>query len=253
MTDLERAIILATRAHAGQIDKAGAPYILRPLRAMLRVNGDARRIAAVLHDVVEDTAVTLGELRERGFSDDVVAAVEALTKRPDEEGDAGYFRFVERAARNDVARAVKLADIEDNLDLSRIAEPGEKDRRRLVMYRRARKLLHLAEREHGDCTIQAPTIMPLRNVITPEEVEAECPGSRPILTCDFYLDRAEHGTIEPGGLRLGRILNVDHHAPLADMERPITSTQLAYERLQARGAGASARADTSRAGAGPSP
>ena len=90
MSTLERAIALAAVAHAGQIDKAGNPYILHPLRVMLNVRVDAARmdaarIAAVLHDVVEDTPVTPAQLRELGFSDTVITAVAALTKHPGED------------------------------------------------------------------------------------------------------------------------------------------------------------------------
>lgn len=84
MSTLERAIVIASLAHAKQADKAGAPYILHPLRVMLSVRGEEERIAAVLHDVVEDTPWTLEALREQGFSDAVVSAVDALTRRPSE-------------------------------------------------------------------------------------------------------------------------------------------------------------------------
>lgn len=207
MSTLERAIALAAEAHAGVRDKGGSPYILHPLRVMLRVRGDHQRMAAVLHDVVEDTPVTLAQLHELGFPEPVVAGVNALTKREDIEKN--YFEFVERAGADDVARAVKLADIEDNMDRSRIPNPTERDEIRLVQYRRARKLLHAIEREHGDRVVRAPTILPLRNTITPDEVMAECPGERPIYACDFYVNGAERGEEVSGGLRLGRILNVD--------------------------------------------
>ena len=229
---LERAIALAAEAHAGAQDKAGAPYILHPLRVMLSVEGNDRMIAAVLHDIVEDTPVTLDRLRELGFSDAVVAAVAALTKQPGD--DADYFGFVERAGQNAIAHSVKLADIEDNMDLSRIPEPSERDEARVIRYHRARKLLHVISRERGDRTEHAPTIMPLRGRITPAEVEAECPGRRPIQVCDFYVQGAEQGEEVKGGVELGRILNVDHHAPLACMERPVTSTMLAAEYLRER-------------------
>ena len=84
MSTIERAIEIAAAAHAGQLDKAGQPYILHPLRVMLRVSNDAERMAAVLHDVVEDTPVTLAQLTESGFPAEVLAAIEALTKRPGE-------------------------------------------------------------------------------------------------------------------------------------------------------------------------
>lgn len=130
---LERAIALALRVHQGQRDKAGAPYILHPLRVMLAVQGVEARMAAVLHDVVEDGDVTLEQLTGMGFPPAVVAAVEALTRRPDEE----YPTFVARAAAHPIARQVKRADLEDNLDLRRIAHPTQRDLERMVKYRRA--------------------------------------------------------------------------------------------------------------------
>ena len=75
MATLERAIALAAQAHEGQVDKAGAPYILHPLRMMLSVDTPEARVAAVLHDVVEDTPVSLEELRVEGFSEAVIGAV----------------------------------------------------------------------------------------------------------------------------------------------------------------------------------
>jgi (p)ppGpp synthase/HD superfamily hydrolase len=132
---LERAIAIAAAAHEGQVDKAGAPYILHPLRMMLAVTTPEARMAAVLHDVVEDGDVTLEQLRAEGFPAAVVEAVDALTKREHEEDD--YEAFIRRAALNPIAREVKLADLRDNADLSRIADPTEKDRARIEKYLRA--------------------------------------------------------------------------------------------------------------------
>lgn len=137
---LERAIEIALIAHAGQTDKAGAPYILHPLRVMLAQTTDIARIAGVLHDVVEDgEGWTLERLRAEGFAPEVVEAVAAVTKRPEEEGKdlATYLAFVRRAAAHPVGRQVKRADLLDNCDLSRIAQPTEKDYKRLEKYRRA--------------------------------------------------------------------------------------------------------------------
>ena len=130
---LERAIAIAAVAHEGQVDKAGSPYVLHPLRMMLAVTTPEARIAAVLHDVVEDTPVTLEQLRAEGFPAAVIEAVEALTKREGED----YEAFIRRVAPNPIAREVKLADLRDNSDLTRIAEPTEKDRARIEKYRRA--------------------------------------------------------------------------------------------------------------------
>jgi len=137
MSTLERAIAIAAEAHAGMVDKAGAPYILHPLRVMLRVNDDRARIAAVLHDIVEDTDWTIERLRAEGFDEEVLAAIDALTRREGED----YFDFCRRAAQNPIARIVKRADLEDNLDLSRIPNPTPKDLERVERYRRALELL----------------------------------------------------------------------------------------------------------------
>jgi (p)ppGpp synthase/HD superfamily hydrolase len=137
MSTLERAIELAAKAHAGQVDKAGAPYILHPLRLMLAVRTPHERMAAVLHDIVEDTPVTFDDLVAEGFPAEVVAAVRALTKTDGEKRIAA----AHRAAADPVARAVKLADVADNMDLSRIAAPTEKDFARLKEYEQVRAIL----------------------------------------------------------------------------------------------------------------
>lgn len=137
MSTLEKAIELAARAHAGQLDKAGLPYILHPLRVMLAVEGPEERMAAVLHDTVEDTDTTLDTLRSAGFSENVVRAVDALTKRDGET----RLDAARRAVRDPIARAVKLADVADNMDLARITDPGEKDLARLEEYKAVRELL----------------------------------------------------------------------------------------------------------------
>jgi (p)ppGpp synthase/HD superfamily hydrolase len=139
MSTLEDAIALAALAHHGQVDKAGEAYILHPLRVMLRTGSDLERMVAVLHDVVEDTPYTLDALRRLGFPPEVVEAVDALTRRED-EGES-YEAFVLRAGRNPLARHVKIADLEDNMDMTRIADPQEKDHQRLERYRRALELL----------------------------------------------------------------------------------------------------------------
>ena len=137
MSTLERAIELAARAHAGQVDKAGQLYILHPLRLMLAVRGQHERIAAVLHDIVEDTAVTFADLAAEGFAPEVVAAVRALTKHDGEK----RIDAARRAAADPVARAVKLADVTDNMDLSRLPAPTDKDFARLKEYEQVRAIL----------------------------------------------------------------------------------------------------------------
>ena len=137
MSTLERAIAIAAEAHSGAQDKAGQPYILHPLRVMLAVNSTDERIAAAFHDVLEDTDWTVDRLRQEGFTETVLNALEALTKDEDEE----YLAYVRRAAANPVARAVKLADLEDNMDLSRLPSPTDRDRERIKRYKAAASLL----------------------------------------------------------------------------------------------------------------
>lgn len=137
MSTLERAIAIAATAHAGQLDKGGEPYVLHPLRVMLRLESNDARIAGVLHDVVEDTTVTIEQLRTEGFSEQILTALEALTKRPGE----GRLVAAARAAVNPIARAVKLADNAENSDLGRIPNPTDKDLARMEEYRQVRELL----------------------------------------------------------------------------------------------------------------
>jgi len=136
---LERAIAIAATAHAGQVDKGGAPYILHPLKVMLRMTTLEERIVAVLHDVVEDCGVSLDDLRKEGFSEEVLTAIASVTKVPGES----YEDFVDRAAQNPIGRAVKLADLEENSDISRIASPGWEDLERIEKYRRAMARLRM--------------------------------------------------------------------------------------------------------------
>jgi (p)ppGpp synthase/HD superfamily hydrolase len=132
MTPLAHAIALAAKAHEDQTDKAGAPYILHPLRLMFTLDSEEEKIAAVLHDVVEDTGWTLDGLRGEGFSESVLTAVDALTHRDGES----YDEYLARAAADPTARKVKLADLEDNMNIKRLAELTDKDIVRLQKYHR---------------------------------------------------------------------------------------------------------------------
>lgn len=134
---LEDAIEIAVQAHRGQTDKAGAPYVLHPLRMMCRVETEAEKIVAVLHDVIEDMDWTFEALRDRGFPNEILAALDCLSRREDETYDA----FIERAKTNPLARRVKLADLEDNLDISRIETLSPRDMDRLNKYNRAKVTL----------------------------------------------------------------------------------------------------------------
>ena len=133
MATLDDAIRLAVQAHRGQKDKAGAPYILHPLRVMLCMRSDIERMVAVLHDVLEDTQYTLLDLRQVGYPEPVLEALDCLSRRERET----YGEFIKRVKANPLARKVKIADLEDNMDMRRISAPQEKDMERLEKYRRA--------------------------------------------------------------------------------------------------------------------
>lgn len=137
MSTLERAIEIAANAHAGQVDKANQPYILHPIRVMLSVRSEKERLAAVLHDVVEDTPITFDDLENERFPRDVIDAVRALTKLDGES----RIDAASRAVKNPIARMVKLADVADNMDMSRIPNPTKADHDRLREYADVREIL----------------------------------------------------------------------------------------------------------------
>jgi (p)ppGpp synthase/HD superfamily hydrolase len=136
MSKLEQAIQLATKLHAGQVDKAGKDYITHPLRVMNSVEGETEKIAAVLHDTLEDTSITFEEL-ENLFGHAVAATVRTLSKLENED----YFDFINRVKQNPVAVKVKIADIKDNMDLSRLKTITDRDLERLEKYQKALSLL----------------------------------------------------------------------------------------------------------------
>ena len=135
---INKAIETAAKAHDGQADKAGQPYIYHPLRVMLYAEGAENvKCAAALHDVMEDSDITEKDLREMGFSEDIITALRLLTRREGQD----YFEYVKNLKSNPIAKAVKLADLKDNMDMSRIKEPTERDLMRLEKYKKARALL----------------------------------------------------------------------------------------------------------------
>ncbi|MBN1218309.1 MAG: GTP pyrophosphokinase [Anaerolineae bacterium] len=134
MPSLEDAIALAVKVHQGQVDKYGQPYILHPLRVMFRLETGLAQMVGILHDVIEDSDLTFDDLRRMGYSDEVITALDGVTRR---EGET-YDEFVERSLAHPVSRQVKLADLEDNMDLRRLSvEMTERDFERLKRYRRA--------------------------------------------------------------------------------------------------------------------
>jgi len=135
--NLERAIEIAVAAHKGQVDKAGSPYILHPLRIMFSLKSEEEKIVGILHDVVEDSDWSFEDLKKEGFSENVIGGLKSVTKFEGEDYDA----FIKRAYSDPIGRNVKIADVTDNLDIKRIDEISERDFERLKKYRRALKFL----------------------------------------------------------------------------------------------------------------
>lgn len=140
-TDLTRkAIVYAYNAHEGQLDRGGIPYIFHPYHLAEQMTDELTACAALLHDVMEDTATTADDLRKEGFPEEVIEAVTLLTH----DDDIAYMDYVAKLSKNKIAKTVKLADLAHNSDVTRVpenSEPAEKTAERLKKYAEARELL----------------------------------------------------------------------------------------------------------------
>ena len=146
MPTFEQTISLATMAHECQKDRAGQPYILHLLRVMLSMESEDERIVALLHDIVEDTEITFTtfeKLADYGFSSEVIKAVKHLTKQPGEE----YIDYIQRVTKNPLAAKVKLADMRDNMDETRIPHPTDADKKLWQKYKAAYPILIASQRK----------------------------------------------------------------------------------------------------------
>tara|TARA_B100000989_G_C19407904_1_gene412948 strand:- start:463 stop:885 length:423 start_codon:yes stop_codon:yes gene_type:complete len=136
--NIERAIQIAVEAHAGAKDKGGKPYILHPINVMMRLETEEEQIVAILHDVVEDTDWTFEALSEEGFPRNIIEALRTITKHSQDED---YEEFIKRSLNNEIGRKVKIADLKENLDITRIGELEKKDVKRINKYKRALEVL----------------------------------------------------------------------------------------------------------------
>ncbi len=143
MSDLTTAIKIACDVHANQKDKAGEPYILHPLRLMQRIKDKNTMIVAVLHDVIEDSQLDLDVIESQGFDESIIKAVDAITRKKNE----AYKDFIERLSFNDMAVKVKIEDLKDNLDLTRLKTIDDKALERIKKYHKA--LIFLENRNVG--------------------------------------------------------------------------------------------------------
>lgn len=136
-----KAMKIAYAAHAGQADKTGIPYIYHPIHLAESMTEEKAVITALLHDVVEDTDITIDDLAREGFHADILTALTLLTHNPAEE----YMDYISRLSTCPLARKVKLADLRHNSDVTRLDAIDEKTARRLEKYRRAIQLLEAVE------------------------------------------------------------------------------------------------------------
>lgn len=137
MNKIELALQIATKAHEGQVDKSNTPYINHPIHVASLVDTENEKIVALLHDVVEDTDVTIEDLRATGFSEIILDAVYAITRQADESLNA----YMRRIKSNPLATKVKIADITHNMDLSRLDTITDKDLERNKRYQKQIKSL----------------------------------------------------------------------------------------------------------------
>jgi len=127
----EKALKLARKAHDGQEDKGGQPYIYHLITVSDGVEGEIEKVVALLHDIVEDTDYTLEKLKTQGFSDEVVSAIDCLTKRKNEI----YEDYLRRVSSNVHSTRVKIADLKHNMDTERLEKITEKDLKRIEKYK----------------------------------------------------------------------------------------------------------------------
>ena len=127
---IEKAIAIALEGHKDQKDKSGLPYILHPLRVMLKMDNEDEMVPAVLHDILEDTTITENRLLEEGISDESIAIVKLLTRNYNDD----YLSYVQKIKSNKIASKIKKADITDNVNLLRLHQVQSSDLERLNNY-----------------------------------------------------------------------------------------------------------------------
>jgi len=143
MATLDKAILIAAQAHQGQKDRYGATYTLHPIRVMMQCETETEMIVAILHDVIEKTERTSEQLREQGFNEDIIEAVDLLTRRDSQP----YMEYIDRLKGNPIARKVKIADIEDNMNPKRMDSLSDKNFEKLARLHKAWLILKDADKQ----------------------------------------------------------------------------------------------------------
>ena len=130
---LDKAIVIAVESHSGQVNSSGEPYVLHPIRMMVKANTIEEMIIAVLHDVIEKTSIDMEYLMDAGFSDKVVQAIDSLSRRPKES----YDNYIDRVSKNKLATKIKIIDLEDNMFLLDTDKLDQKISSRYLKYKKA--------------------------------------------------------------------------------------------------------------------
>ena len=118
--DIDKLIEFASKKHEGQVDKGGNPYIVHPINVMLSLKTMDEKIVGLFHDILEDTDTTIEELKELGLTDEQILAIDILTRKKDQS----YNEYIDEVASDPLTINVKIADLLDNMDLSRIEHPA---------------------------------------------------------------------------------------------------------------------------------
>lgn len=134
----EKAMQIAIKVHRGQLDKGGNDYINHPIRVSENCSLDEEKVVALLHDTIENGDITADYLLMQGFPRGIVDAILSVSRNKDES----YFDFILRCKDNPIGRRVKIADLKDNMDITRLKELTENDIERLKKYHKAYKMLN---------------------------------------------------------------------------------------------------------------
>ena len=134
---LDRAILIAAKSHLGQVGRDGEPYVLHPIRMMIQAKTGEEKTVAVLHDVIEKTSVDITYLREAGFSDKIIQAIDSLTRRDSES----YDEYIDRVEKNDLAIKIKIIDLDDNMSSLEHCRSNREASKKLIKYQKARERL----------------------------------------------------------------------------------------------------------------
>ena len=143
-TDLtKKALLISFNAHKDQVDKSNLPYVYHPFHVAEQMTDETSTIVALLHDVVEDTDVTMTDIENYGFSKEIIDALKCMTH----EESVDYYDYIKIVATNPIAIKVKLADIEHNMDTNRLNEITKKDLERVEKYKKCYKYLVEKQKE----------------------------------------------------------------------------------------------------------